>query len=150
MKNMLVLEDDAANLQIFGALLRAKGYNVVEAGTAREALDAAQRTQKLDLFVSDVGLKWDELSGTEVAIALTGKYGALPILFVSGTPLGSWDDRDRKNLQVLFGRGAEVLEKPFLASQFQATVERMLRLTVEQQRPCKEIPSDPRFYTARC
>jgi CheY-like chemotaxis protein len=144
MKNILVLEDDPANLQIFAAPLWSKGYNVLEAGTAREALDAAQRTQKLDLFVSDVGLKWDDLSGT-----LTKKYGALPIVFVTGTPLDSWDERDRKNLRLLSPTCAEVLEKPFLPRLFEATVARMLRLT-DNNGTSKRLLSDQQIAMGRC
>ena len=65
MKNVLILEDDPANLQIFAALLWSKGHKVFEATTAEEALKAGDRDQRLDLFVSDVLLKGSR-SGVQV------------------------------------------------------------------------------------
>jgi CheY-like chemotaxis protein len=127
MKNVLVLEDDAANLQIFAALLWSKGHVVVEASTAREALDAARREDRLDLLVSDVGLKGDQMSGTEVAAALRGSYGNLPILFVTGTPLDFWEKADRQILLVLQSKSrVGILEKPFMPAAFESSVETLL------------------------
>ena len=128
MKNILVLEDDATNLQVFAALLWSNGHNVVEASTAGEALDAARREERLDLLVSGVGLKGDQMSGTEVATALLDIYGSLPIVFVTGTPLDDWDEPDRENLSALSLRTATaILEKPFMPLAFESTVERLLQ-----------------------
>jgi CheY-like chemotaxis protein len=135
-KNILVLEDDATNLQAFAALLWSKGHSVVEASTAREALDAAGRSDRLDLLVSDVALKGDDMSGTEVATALLNIHGKLPILFVTGTPLEFWDEPDRQNLRdVLFKASVAILEKPFMPSAFQTVVESLL------QEPAAEVPA---------
>jgi CheY-like chemotaxis protein len=128
MKNILVLEDDPANLQIFAALLWSNGYDVFEASTACEALNAARREVRLDLLVSDVGLKGDQMSGTDVATSILHGHENLPILFVTGTPLDLWDEPDRKNLRSLRSTNrVAILEKPFRASAFESAVERMLQ-----------------------
>ena len=128
MKNILVLEDDPANLQAFAALLWSKGRDVIEASTSREALDAARRKGRLDLLVSDVALKGDQMSGTEVAVDLLDGYGNLPIVFVTGTPMDQWEQSDRENLRALRLRSrVAILEKPFMPSAFESTVERLLQ-----------------------
>jgi CheY-like chemotaxis protein len=126
MKNVLVLEDDLSDLQIFTSILRSKGYDVLKAMTARAAFDAAKRQPKIDLFVCDVGLKGDNLSGTEVAVGLARKRQNLPVVFVSGTPLSYWSDPDRRNMRLLLSAGVEVLEKPFLLRVFEDAVDRLL------------------------
>jgi CheY-like chemotaxis protein len=130
MKNILVLEDDPANLQAFAALLWSKGHHVLEASTAREALDAARRKERLDLLVSDVGLKGDQMSGTEVATALLDSHGNLPVVFVTGTPVDLWDEPDRQNLRALRSKNCvAVLEKPFMPAAFESAVESLLKQT---------------------
>jgi CheY-like chemotaxis protein len=132
MKNVLVLENDLSNLQIFTAILRSKGYDVLKAMTARAAFDAAKRQPKIDLFVCDVGLKGDNLSGTEVAVGLARKHENLPVVFVSGTPLSYWSDPDRRNMRLLLSAGVEVLEKPFLLRVFEDAVDRLLTNTADR------------------
>jgi CheY-like chemotaxis protein len=127
MSMILVLEDDPANLQVFTALLWAKGEYVLEASTAREALDAARRNGELNLLVSDVALKGDEMSGAEVATILLDSQEKLPIVFVTGTPLDLWDEPDRRKLNALRLRtDVAVLEKPFMPSAFESAVATML------------------------
>jgi CheY-like chemotaxis protein len=128
MYTILVLEDDAANLRIFTALLWAKGHHVLEASTAKEAIEAALRNGRPDLLVSDVALKGEELSGTDVAAALLDRYGSLPTIFVTGTPLDLWDESDRRKLNAIRLRTTvAVLEKPFMPSAFEATVANLVR-----------------------
>ena len=128
MKNILVLEDDPANLQVFAALLWSKGHDVIEASTSREALEAARRKERLDLLVSDVALKGDQMSGTEVATTLLDSYGNMPVVFVTGTPWDLWGEADRESLRALRSRGRiAILEKPFMPATFESTVERLLQ-----------------------
>jgi CheY-like chemotaxis protein len=126
MKSILVLEDDTSTLQNFTLILWSKGYSVLEAVTAREAFDAAKRQPRIDLFVADVGLKGENISGTEVAVALARKHENLPVVFVSGTPLEFWSERDRRNMRLLLRVGVEVLEKPFLLRVFEDAVDRLV------------------------
>ena len=110
MKNILVLEDDPANLHIFAALLRRKGHNVFEATTAEEALKAGDQDQHLDLFVSDVFLP-GAISGVQVAVALAEQRKDLPVLFVSGSPPELWDKHDQEILRQFTPGSVTILEK---------------------------------------
>jgi two-component system cell cycle sensor histidine kinase/response regulator CckA len=125
MKTILVIEDEPSNLEIFAALLWSKGYKVLEASTATEALDAAERQGNIDLLVCDVSLRGE--SGTAVARELVQKQRDLPVLFVTGTPQDAWHEADKRNLDGLAPAAVEVLEKPFLPATFGAAVERLSR-----------------------
>jgi CheY-like chemotaxis protein len=138
MKTILVLEDDPANLHIFAAILWSKGYKVLEAGGSPDAVDAAERQEpQVDLLVCDVGLKGDELSGTDVAVALSQGQGDLPVLFVSGNPVAQWNAHYRENLKVLDRQCVGVLEKPFLPADLESAVERLLHKTATPPSPVR-------------
>ncbi len=132
MTTILVLEDEPANLEIFAAILWSKGYSVLEAATGREALEAAQRQQgAIDLLICDVGLNGEDLSGTEVALAILDGRDDLPVVFVSGNPVAHWDSRDRQNFKLLNQECVTVLEKPFLPSDLGNAVELLLHKSAE-------------------
>lgn len=124
MTTILVLEDDLGNMQAFCAILSSMGYRVLEATTGKEAIDAFNRHEPLNLFVSDIALP--DLSGTEVALRLIQLQPDLRILFLSGTPIDYWPESDRRNFRQLPPGSVEFLEKPFRASALQAKVESLV------------------------
>src|SRR5690349_13725809 len=100
MKTILVLEDDPSNMQAFCALLWSAGYNVLEATTGREAIEAKNAHEDaVDLLVADVNVP--EPSGTAVALQLIGSHSAVSVLFVSGTPMDLWSRTDLENFRQL-------------------------------------------------
>lgn len=79
---VLVVEDHEATLYAHSALLRHRGYLVVEAATARIALTAAASFQPHCVLL-DLGLP--DMLGTDVARQLRGTLGAeLVIIAVTG------------------------------------------------------------------
>src|SRR5262245_22682374 len=52
---ILFVDDDAGNRRLLGALFRAAGFRVLDAGTGSEALELA-RWQRPDLVILDVNL----------------------------------------------------------------------------------------------
>jgi CheY-like chemotaxis protein len=115
MKTILVLEDDPSNMQVLCALLWSSGYYVLEATTGKEALEALNHENgRIDLFISDLAVPG--ASGTEVALELNKSSPATPVLFVSGSPMYTWNRRDLQNFQRLPSNRVDFLEKPFGAS----------------------------------
>lgn len=79
---VLVVEDHEATRYAHCTLLRHRGYAVVEAGTARDALTAADRFQPHCVLL-DLGLP--DMLGTEVARHLREKLGPeLVVIAVTG------------------------------------------------------------------
>jgi CheY-like chemotaxis protein len=125
MKTILVLEDNPSNMQIFCILLWAKGYQVLEATTGHEAIQISNNeVGSIDLLVSDLQLP--DVSGTQVALQLMESRPDLLILFVSGTPMFDWTERDLRNFRHLPAGAVDFLEKPFGVSIFEAKIKDLL------------------------
>jgi DNA-binding response OmpR family regulator len=77
-----------------------------------------------DLLVADVQLP--DLSGTHVAVEVLKHCPKMPVLFISGTPMEGWPERDLRNFDVLAVGTVEFLPKPFQASALAARVEMLL------------------------
>lgn len=78
---VLLVEDDALIRMDSADLIGAMGHVVVEAGSAREAMQIAA-TQEIDRLVTDVGLP--DFSGIELARRLREKQPNLPVVFATG------------------------------------------------------------------
>jgi CheY-like chemotaxis protein len=135
MNNVLVLEDDLSNLRIFTAILRSKEYNVLKAVTPRAAFATRKLHSKLDLFVCEVSLTADNLSGIEVAVTLARRHEHLPVVLVTATPLSSWSDVDRGKMRRLLSSGVEVLKKPILPRVFEDAVDHLLTRATRNHTP---------------
>ena len=115
-------------MQVFCTLLWSIGYNVLEATTGEGAIDFGNHhSLPIDLLISDVAVP--KPSGTDVAVELLKSHPALPILFVSGTPMYAWDASDLRNFQQLPPDRTDFLEKPFRASVLLDKVSGLLKAT---------------------
>jgi CheY-like chemotaxis protein len=91
LKTILVLEDDAAVMNMFRDILSA--YTIVGATTAEEALyKCVQNGQRPDLMIADVILRVG--SGIHAALVLRQVLPELPVILTSGYPKSMWSDRD--------------------------------------------------------
>jgi len=112
MDTILVLDDEPNNLNIISLLLRARGFDVLEASTGQEAIEASNNHfGPIPLVVADLQLGTS--SGTDVAVELIDSRPEMSVLFTSGTPLNSWEDRDRQLFDSLPPNAVDFLEKPF-------------------------------------
>jgi len=89
---ILVIEDNATNLQLMAYLLSAFGYKVLTATTGEEGLEAARR-ESPDLIVCDVQLPG--LDGYEVARRLKRHSALRTMPLVAVTALAMVGDREK-------------------------------------------------------
>ena len=61
-----------------------------------------------------------------MAVELFKSHPAMPVLFVSGTPIYAWDASDLRNFHQLQPDRTDFLEKPFRASALLDNVSRLL------------------------
>ena len=54
-KNVMVVEDNEKNMKLMRVVLKAKGYNIIEAATGEEALNLL-KNQKPDIILMDIQL----------------------------------------------------------------------------------------------
>jgi CheY-like chemotaxis protein len=110
METILLVEDDAANRDVIGSILRSEGYTVLEASCGSEAISLC-REGCPQLLVSDIELP--DMSGISVASVAIEDLPGMPVLFISGTSLEDWSPRDRSLFKRLSARAVDFLEKPF-------------------------------------
>ncbi|MBI4377501.1 MAG: response regulator [Nitrospinae bacterium] len=55
-KNVMVVEDNEKNRKLMRVVLKAKGYNVIEAATGEEALGILRNQKKPDIILMDIQL----------------------------------------------------------------------------------------------
>lgn len=80
---MLLVEDEAIVRKMVRTALEMSGFNVVEAGSAEEALSIVlHQGVSPDLLLTDVVMP--KISGREVAEQLRGCLPGLKVLFMSG------------------------------------------------------------------
>jgi DNA-binding NarL/FixJ family response regulator len=117
---ILVVDDDDGLRALIVAVLDHCGYELVEAATGEDALEAASAAPPV-LVVLDVRLPG--ISGYEVCRALREEFGdRLPIIFMSGERTQSFD----RVAGFLIG-GDDYLVKPFALDDFVARVRRYLQ-----------------------
>jgi signal transduction histidine kinase/ActR/RegA family two-component response regulator len=116
---ILLVEDDAALRTLAATVLRSRGYEVIEVGNGREALEECERRKgDVDVIVSDMVMPG--MNGHEVARAATERWPRIKIVLMSGyTP-------DAIARTGLGGRSDAVLEKPFTPETLAAAIGRVL------------------------
>ena len=137
MENVLLLEDDLGCRLGISAILQFTGYHVTEAATVPQALGFLNEVQRIDVFVTDVGLP--DTSGPDVALQAVNRHPELPVLLISGTPPDGWNSRDRSLFSQLQAYVVDFLEKPFLPAvlhqKLRSLLERCARLKAKSPRP---------------
>jgi DNA-binding NtrC family response regulator len=110
-KTILVVDDDASVLAVVTELLIDGGYSVI---TAHDGVSGLQQSRDfkgtIDLLLSD--FQMPEMSGVELATAMTRERSGLKVLLMSGFTEG----------MLILNEGWHFLAKPFVASQLRALV----------------------------
>jgi two-component system, cell cycle sensor histidine kinase and response regulator CckA len=115
---VLVAEDDLQVRRITVSMLKARGYQILEAATCQDALSLATTHDHIDLLVSDVVMP--ELSGPELATRIRTVHPSIRVLLVSGY---SADQVARHGAN---GAGPAFLQKPFTGQQLAKKVRDVL------------------------
>ena len=80
---ILFVEDEDAVRGVAAKLLRARGYEVIEAASGEEALELAeQHAGQIDLMISDVVMPG--MQGTDLLKQARPYLGGAPVMFISG------------------------------------------------------------------
>jgi CheY-like chemotaxis protein len=119
-ETILMVEDEPAVRSLVTRVLSARGYNVLAAATADEALALAQQTDSAPhLMLTDIVLPGG-LRGDELAAQLQLMWPGLPVVYMSGYARDSVIQSER------LGQGIAYLEKPFTPETLLQTVRRVL------------------------
>jgi len=86
---ILIVDDDSAICEAYREILSAEGYDVVTAGSGKEALGVLEELGgRIDVLILDIGLP--DADGTDVARDIVARIGNRPTLYVSGLADDFW------------------------------------------------------------
>jgi two-component system cell cycle sensor histidine kinase/response regulator CckA len=117
-ETVLVVEDEEAVRRMAARTLSSRGYRVLEASDAAQALAREPEWGPIDLLVTDVVMPG--IGGRELAAALLARRPGLRLLYISG-----YTD-DEVTRRGLLDAGAPFLEKPFEAEGLARRVREVL------------------------
>lgn len=125
---LLVVEDNEQVRRLVVQALTESGFRVHEASGGPEALERFPDYEPIDMLITDVMM--NEMDGIELTNALVSRSPGLRVLFISGYPLDTLQER-----QAVLPASIELLEKPFSPAELLAkTNEVLAQLPPERSR----------------
>ena len=139
MKRILVIEDDAAQRQLFQTALTGAGYDVLTAADGAAGVEL-YRAQPCDLIITDIFMP--KADGIETIFDLKHENSQVKIIAISGGGVWAQDGRrvgadEPLGMATHFGAD-RALRKPIKIQQLLATVAELLNL---QDRPQERRPA---------
>lgn len=119
--NVLIVDDNPANLDLLGTILRDKGFRVRAVPSGRMAIDAALK-QPPELILLDITMPGMDGFETCKAMKADVRLAAIPIIFISAL-----DDSTDK-VKAFQAGGRDYVTKPFQAEEVLARVEHHIGL----------------------
>jgi len=119
--DIMIVDDQAANLQLLEEMLKRKGHTVRPFSRGLDALKAAQELPP-DLVLLDINMP--EMNGYEVCTSLKAapSLAEIPVIFLSAR------DRAADKVQAFRVGGLDYISKPFEFEEVHARVETHVRL----------------------
>jgi CheY-like chemotaxis protein len=118
MHTVLVVEDETMVRMPIAEYLRDCGYNVVEAGDAREAIAAMDAEGPVSLVFTDVRMP-GKMDGFGLAEWFRSNYPSVPVLLTSGYNGG-------RSLSAASIPGGRFIEKPYSQTQVARRIAALL------------------------
>ncbi len=121
-RGVLVCDDESAIREIANVVLRQSGFNVIEAGNGREAVELfAARQSEVQVVLMDIMMPI--MTGDRAAAEMLQRQPGLPILFMSGLM-----DQDalQAAMRQIGRQSAVLLKKPFTAQELLTALARIL------------------------
>ncbi len=122
-ETVLVVEDEAAMLQVTRRLLARNGYQVITAVNGLDAIEvAAGHPGNIDVLLTDVIMP--QMLGKEAASRICALHPGVKVLFMSGYTQGVLDT------QGVLEAGVNLIEKPFTEASLLAKLREVLAIPV--------------------
>ncbi|WP_036293431.1 response regulator [Methylosinus sp. PW1] len=128
---ILLVDDEPQLRRVLRPALAACGYEVIEAATGRDALEAIAASAP-DIVVLDLGLP--DMDGKDV-LARARAFSQVPILILSAR------ERETEKIAALDSGANDYIEKPFSIGELLARLRAALRHTSKTEGAFREVES---------
>ncbi len=116
---VLIVDDNPPVLRLARTVLRRAGYEILEAGSGKAALDVAERFRgTISLLLTDVVMPG--MTGRELAVVFRDRYPAVRIVYMSGYT------EDEAILRDIRLAEAEFIQKPFTVQGLRGKIREVL------------------------
>lgn len=122
MRNILIAENNESFRSLLSRVLSAEGHNVIEVDNNKEALQAAQNHNRIDLLCTDAAAS--PISGVALAERLKSQQADLKVILLVTTG-HHFIEMETRSVAAKHP-DYEMLSKPFSIDQFCATVRKLL------------------------
>ena len=112
MGTVLVADDDRDAREVMAELLKETGYSVVSVDTVKQVLELLDERDDIDVVVSDI--RMPEYDGFDLVRVLRTRMPQLPIVLVTGLPIGDDD---------VVPRDAVIVQKPVRVEELQRAIQ---------------------------
>jgi DNA-binding NtrC family response regulator len=119
-EEILVVDDDQPVRAVLARLLRSKGYSVLQAGNAHEAMGQLERQQPAAV-ITDIVMPGE--SGIELRRSIARRWPAMPVVLISGYSAEAPAEFAARTPLTWF------VQKPFRAEQLLALLAEALAVT---------------------
>src|ERR1700722_20164640 len=118
MKTAVILDSDIDSTHPMEAVLDRRGFLVLRAGTAEEAIQLLKSAgAPVDLVIAEMPLA-GTTSQTEAAVRMQQSSPEIPILLISDLPLDKWPEDDFQRFGQLLAGRVDLLVKPLSQASF--------------------------------
>lgn len=126
-KICLIVDDEPAIRTFLSLILRAEGFETLEAGSAPQAFKLVEKLKgAIDLVVTDVVMPGD-MNGLDLAYAIRRQFHSIPLILISGFP--GWNEKRSPEFSFI--------EKPFERANILETARRLVP-SVQKKAPASE------------
>ncbi|GAB4342509.1 MAG: hypothetical protein Kow0037_29930 [Calditrichia bacterium] len=116
---ILVVEDEKFVRQLTASILQNRGYQVLSAGGAEEALEIARQTEKIDILLADVILP--EMNGKTISDKISETHPKVQTIFMSGYT------QEQVAKRGVYQEEHYYIQKPFRPTDLLAKIDTVLR-----------------------
>jgi CheY-like chemotaxis protein len=134
-KRVLVIDDNATNLQILDKQLSKWGMTVTTQTSGKRALDLIREGQRFDLVLTDLHMPF--MNGKEVGAAVSQAHPGLPVILLSSTADDIYPQKENPF--------RAVLHKPVRQTLLLAAVQDALQPGKKMETPQQRKQLDPAF-----
>lgn len=115
MKTILLVDDEAVQLETLKRGLRIRGYRVLGAGCGKKALSIIQGPEKVDIVITDFAMP--EMNGMELLKKIRSINEHLPVIMMT-----AYSDKDIE-VEAMESECVGFLDKPFGLHELMAVIE---------------------------